>query len=113
MWSIRADRKLAIEHYDVTNAVVILSKLQMPVMLGEYGDNRVLMNAVELERQKAIADIIQSLRVRTSRDYGAEPRAWIMTYGDSSTKDMQGSLEEWFKQLSAENEARLKALVTK
>src|SRR5512133_219665 len=78
MWSIRAERNLALEHYDVTNAVGVLSKLQMPVMLSEYGDNRVLMHAVELERQKAIREIIQSLRARTGQDCGGEPRGWIM-----------------------------------
>lgn len=113
MWLIRADRKLAIEHYDVTNAVEVLSKLQMPAILGEYGDNRVLMHAVDLERQKAIGEIIQSLRVRTGQDLGAEPRRWIMAYGDATTRDNQESLEEWFKELAAENEARSKALAQK
>jgi hypothetical protein len=113
MWLIRSDRKMAVEHYDVTNSVAVLSKLQMPAILSEYGDSRVLMQAVELERQKAIREIIQSLRVRTGQDYGEEPKDWIMTYGDASTREDQEWLEEWFKELRAENEKRLKALAEK
>ncbi len=107
MWSMRADRQLAIEHYDVTNAVAILAKLEMPVLLKEYGDNRVLMHAVDLERQKAIRDIIESLRVRTGEDHGREPRGWIMAFGDEDTRQNEDSNQEWFKALIKENETRL------
>jgi hypothetical protein len=113
MWLIRSDRNRAVEHDDVTNAVAILSKLQMPVMLGEYGDSTVLMHGVELERQKAIGEIIRSLRTRTGQDLGEEPRAWIMAYGDESTRDSQEALEAWFKELRAENETRWKELARK
>jgi hypothetical protein len=108
MWLIRSDRQWAIEKTDVTNAVTILSKLQMPVMLWEYGDNRVLAHAVELERQKAIREIIDSLKARTGQDLGREPKPWIMAFGDRSTTNNQESLEEWFEEMRKENEARWK-----
>jgi hypothetical protein len=110
MWTIRADRNVAINQNEVTNAVAILSKLQLPVMLEEYMDNRILMHAVELEREKAIDDIIQFLRTKTGADRGREPKDWIMAYGDAGTKEPQEALEEWCKELSAKNEARLKTL---
>jgi hypothetical protein len=110
IWLFHTDCDQAIKNQDITNAVITLQKLQLPATLSEYADSRTLQAVVESNRLSAIAQIIDSLRQRTGTNCGPDPTAWIMTFGDAQTRDRQQSIEEWSRDLTAENAMRLKHL---
>jgi hypothetical protein len=89
VFSFEADRDLALKR-EVTNAVEFLYRLQPPPRAFENP----AANFVERERQRAARDVMAYLRLKTGRDLGDDPEAWILAYGDENLKMNQGARAE-------------------
>jgi len=86
-------------HSEPSEAVVFLYKWQSPIT-----DNwpNVDASIVELERNRAIKDVIHYLRIKTGKDLGNDPIAWILAFGDENLKANQKTIpqqREWIRDI--------------
>jgi hypothetical protein len=71
------------------DAVVFLYKNQTPISASWPN---ITAPIAELERKRAVRDVIQYLRVKTGKDLGDNPVAWIQAFGSDQLKANQNAM---------------------
>lgn len=79
VWNYATIREEAVGK-DPTHAVECLERLRLPPGSVPFSGAGAVF--VEHERQRSIRDIIEYLRTKTGRDFGADPNRWIDGFKD-------------------------------
>lgn len=91
LWLLDATRDIALRS-EPSEPVEYLYKLQGAAP-GSPVWNNVDASIVELERKRAIKDVIRYLRTKTGKDLGENPDPWIREYGPEYIKHLQTNFD--------------------
>jgi hypothetical protein len=90
LWLLDSTRDCALRS-EPAEAVEFLYKLQGP-MPGSPPVSNIDSNIMELERKRALKDVIQYLRAKTGKDLGDTPGPWIRQYGPEYLQHLQTNI---------------------
>jgi len=90
LWLLDATRDCALRS-EPAEAVEYLYKLQGP-MPGSPPVHNADSNIMELERKRAVKDVIRYLRAKTGKDLGDNPDSWIRKYGPEYLRHLQTNI---------------------